>query len=303
MSIIQRFSSLKPTTKPNHPRPYWHVDAKWICSLILCGLLALWLGLMVVYKITDRQTAVPLMTNVITLGIQKGDAASQQKSLDELRFKIEASPTKSIQPIPGFPATLTEQDLQLTPDQLVQKIFGQVAAPMYDQGVKQLAQQQTSDPAQQAKFEQNASVFNGLSKQGHATAGKLAFTMLLVVLLVAAGAVWFSSGWGRLVTLAIVLLVVALPGLLLFAGLHAWMSHSGDALSHNPTNTIELVTAARGSFLPVASAGVSVYKTAVYAGLGLLALAFIGKTALSLVGWRAVERAKMGGTTRSTTES
>jgi hypothetical protein len=240
-------------------------------------MLAFWLVQVTIYKITERGVAVPLLTNVITLGIKKGSPAEQQKSLDELRAKIQASPTKSIQPIPGFPATITEADLQLSPDQLVQKLFGQIAAPMYDQGVRAVAEQHASDKAEQDKFVQQAGVLGLFSKDRHSGQGKVVMISLVLMLPLLAGAIWFSSGFGRLVTPAVVLLVVAVPGLLIWNGLHFWMSHADNPLDANPTNVLEMITATRGSFLPVATAGRSVYQTATQVGVGLLVAALIGK--------------------------
>lgn len=277
MSFSQQFARKSLVKAAPRQRPYWHVDAKWIFSLLLSVVLAVWLVQVVIYKVTDRDTGTKLLTNVITLGIKKGSLADQQKSLEELRAKVQASATKSIQPIPGFPATITEADLQLTPDQLVQKVFGQVSAPMYDQGIRAVAEQHSSNRAEQEKFIQQASVLGFFSKEQHKSQGKVVWWLLAVVLLLTAGAAWFSSGFGRLVTPAVVLLVVAVPALMVSNGLYFWTTHPGDVLAANPTNPVELLSAARGSFVPVAEAARQVYLVAVLCGVGLLMAAVIGK--------------------------
>src|SRR5688572_30236023 len=103
MSIIK-----ETTTKP---RPYWHVDAKWVSGIVFGAVLAVWLLLFVVHQFTQREVAVQLMTNIVTFGMKTGDAAANQQAIENIRKQIAESPTKSFQPLPGV--TITEADLAL----------------------------------------------------------------------------------------------------------------------------------------------------------------------------------------------
>lgn len=270
----------KPSDPPR-PRPYWHKDVKWMLSLILCGLLGLWLLLAVVHRATSREIAVDLMTNLVTLGIEQNGNVDQ-KAVDDLKRKVAESPTKSIQPIEGFPVTITEQDLQLPPDQLVDKIFRQVTEPLYDKGARKLAEEQTSDKTQQDKFVNDASAFTLLSKEGHAAIGKWVVISGIFVLLVMGGAVWFSHGWGRLVTPGLVIMIVSLPGLIVFSGLSAWSKAPAEPASE-AENYLQLASSAKGAFASVATGGQQVYRTVVLVGLGLLVAALIGKIITKIV--------------------
>lgn len=275
---MKAFTKLIPAQKPDKPqkpRPYWHVDAKWLFGLVLCVVLGFWLLLVAAHRVTSRDIGIDLMTNMVTMGIAKNGAVDQA-GLDELKRKISESPTKSIQPIPGFPATITEQDLALPPEQVIDRVFRQITEPLYDKGARKFAQEQTSDKTQQDKFVNDASLIGLISKEGHDKIGGWVLAGFLVVCIIAAGAIWFSAGFGRLVTPGLVLLLVSFPGLILFSGLRAWVSQPAER-TVEAQDISQAFMAARGSFLPVAEAGQQTYKLAVLLGIGLLVAALLGK--------------------------
>jgi hypothetical protein len=277
------------------PRPYWHVDVKWVSGLVLCLVLAVWLLLMVAYQATQRETAIQLMTNMITVGMKQGSSEENKKALDALRKQIAESPTKSIQPFPGFPATITEADLSLSYEKFRDKIFRQVVEPLYDKGARKLAEEQTKDKAKQDKFVKDASALSLFTKEGHDRIGGFVIIGGLVVLAVAAAAVFFSHGFGRIVTPAVVLLVVSLPGLILFSGLHAAASQPPDP-NVEPKDYVQLVLSARGAFVPLTATGQQVYLAALLTALGLLVAAALGK-----LGHALLSRYRLKGETRKAT--
>lgn len=266
---------------PKKPRPYWYVDAKWMLSLVLCVVLGAWLMLMVAHRATSREIGVDLMTRMVTLGIVQNSEVDQ-KAVDELRRKIAESPTKSIQPIPGFPVKITEKDLELPPQELVDRVFRQVTEPLYDKGARKFAQEQTSDKAQQDKFVKDASLVGVISKDGHERIGKWVLIVGVIVVVLMAGVVWFSHGFGRLVTPGIVLLLVSLPGLIVFSGLHAAVSKP-SADGSDADVTAQLFAAGKDALLPLITASRQLYITAALIGLGLLIGALLGKLIRSII--------------------
>lgn len=44
------------------PRPYWHVDAKWVVGLVLLLVWSATLFGFGLYRLTDEKVAVPLLT-------------------------------------------------------------------------------------------------------------------------------------------------------------------------------------------------------------------------------------------------
>lgn len=266
-----------PTTR----RPYWHVDAKWVSGLLLAFMLFVWLLMIAAWQITNRETAIPLMANLITLGMKEGDAASNQKTLEEWRQRITQSPTKSIQPIAGFPATVTEADLQLGADGLRDKIFRQVVTPLYEKGARKLAEEQTSDKAQQDKFVNSASTLSLITSESHNRIGIVALVWGITTVLVGGLAVMFSYRLGKLVTPAIVLLLVSMPGMVIFTLFSLVISTQPVAPAAEAQNYLDLALAAKGQFAPAVDAARQVYLVAVLVSIGLLALALVGRLFLA----------------------
>lgn len=281
MSGIKKLIEWRKAAPSDKPRPYWHKDAKWVLSLLLCVVLGLWLLLAVVHKATSRDVAVDTMTGLITFGVAQHGQVDQQ-AVDELRRKIAESPTKSIQPIEGFPITIAEADLQLPPDQLVDKIFRQLTVKLYDKGARQLAEEQTSDKAQQDKFVNDASAIALFSKEGHDKVGTWLLVTALTVLILMIGTAWFSHGFGRLVTPGLVILVVSLPGFIIFSALTAWSRSPAEPASE-AENYIQLAANARGVLEPILAGGQQVYRSACLVAVGLLAAALVGKIVVKLV--------------------
>lgn len=262
--------------KGDGPRPYWHVDAKWVSGIVLAIVLAVWLILFAAWQITSRDIAVPLMTNMITFGMKQGDTAANQQALEELRKKIAESPTKSIEPLPGLPATITEADLLLGADGLREKLFRQITEPLYDKGARKLAEERTADKSQQDKFVNDATALSFINRESHDRIGWWVIIWGAVTLVIVGLTVLFSYRFGRLVTPAVVLLLVSLPGLAAFLVLSAIVAQP-SAPAANAQSYFELAAAAKGAFAPAVSAGRQVYLTAVLVGLGLLVVSLLGK--------------------------
>ena len=258
-------------------RPYWYVDAKWICGLLLTGVLAVWLLVMAAYRITAPNTGVALTTNILAYAFSRNDL-NETASVDALRAKIVASPTQSVQPIPGFPITVTSQDVNtLSPRDLRLKIFGQIAQPLYQKGPANYAKELTSDPTQQKKFENDAALFGLVTQQRHENLGSLAVKIGLLAVVLMAGTVFFSAGFGRLVTSAIVLVLASLPGLALFVSLHAWSAAPATATAQSE-DIGAVIDATKGALTPAFASAQKIYLYTALAGAAVLAVAMLGKT-------------------------
>lgn len=209
-------------------RPYWHVDLKWVSGILLTFSLASTLFLLSAYQVTSRQIATQITTNVLIQlltnpndsqqpGQPKPDQAAQDAQLKaDLKAKIAASPTKSFQPFPGLNVTITQQDIDtLTADQLKQKAFHQITDPIYDLGVKGYAAKYIV-PDQQEQFIKQASVLDVVTAERHRQLGGAAAPPLVASLIFLAGLVFFSAGAGRLVSPAVVFIMVSfVPAVLL----------------------------------------------------------------------------------------
>lgn len=265
------------------PRPYWHVDAKWVVSILLSVFLAAWLLLMVAYQVTSRDVAVSIMKGAFQAFIddipldQGGEAA-----VNDLRQRIAESPTKSIQPmpIPGSSVAITEADLDLPLTQLRDKIFSpilELAEPLYDKGVRALVAERTDDPAEQEEFAKQLSLVGAIDKQGHNVIGGWLLVVGVAVLPLLAMAVYFSDRFGRIVTPAIVLLMVSLPGLLLFSVLVAGVGQPTESVAEPPQDYLQQALANKGVLLPAATVGQNVYTISTIIAVGLIAATSIAK--------------------------
>lgn len=260
-----------PATKP---RPYWHVDAKWIAGIFLFFSLGASLLLGALYTMTEEKRAINTGTVVVTSLFSK-DGLDAAEDLSPLREKIAASPDKRIAPIPNFPNVyITEEQLNtLSPRELRMAIFRQIVTPIYEKGVAGAAKEFTSDPAQQEQFTKDAGLLQLLTRQTHDTVGTFLIVSSIASLIFAAAFVYFSWRWGRLGNLGFMLLLVSTVGSL--AGLmflHPPQDGNGGINSLDPE-----VAKAIGESLGAA------YFWAAWAGLGLLIVALIGKIVSGVV--------------------
>lgn len=271
----------KDVKKPR--RLYWFVDAKWVCSLLLTAAVAAWLLLMVLYRITAPSTGVPLTTNVLAYYFSR-NGLDDTSGFDKLKTQIAASPTKSIRPIPGFPVTITEQDITtLSPRDLRLKIFGEIAKPLYEKGAKQYAMEITNDPVQQKQFENDAMLLSLVTQSRHDALGTLAVWAGVVALLIAAAAIFFSAGFGRLVTPGAVLLLVSLPGAVLFTALRAWSMQPEAASGVQSESYWSVLDSTKEALTPAFTSALAVYLTSIKVGVLLLGGALVGTIAMAVV--------------------
>jgi hypothetical protein len=259
---------MKTQTQPK-PRPYWHVDAKWISGIGLFFALGLTLLLFNLTAITDREFATRSTATLVASLFSK-EGLDDDSGLAEFRQKVNDTPGDTVVPIPQFPwLTLTKQDaLTLGPRELRIKIFSQLTTPIYDKGLDGAAAQFTSNPAEQKEFKKNATLLGLFTSETHKTLKKMFTIVSIVAAVLLAAVIYFSAGWGRLVSPGLLLLVVALPGAL-FSLILAHPPQDGDApfaaLPKELTDTL--------------SSNLShSYLYAALLGVFLLVAALIGKT-------------------------
>ncbi|HJQ08106.1 MAG TPA: hypothetical protein VJ836_01340 [Candidatus Saccharimonadales bacterium] len=209
---------LHPPAKP--VRPYWHVDLKWICGILLFFVLGAALLLYNLNSLTERDRAVTLSATIVASLFSK-DGLDDEKSVAEFRQKAAATPGEMVAPIEQFPwLTVSKQEVAtLSPRELRLAIFSKITGPIYDKGLKGAAAQFTNDPAEQEKFAKDAALLGVLTKTTHQAVQRAFIVTAILALLLMAAVIYFSAGWGRAVSPAALLLAVsplgALAGLLL----------------------------------------------------------------------------------------
>ncbi len=252
-------------------RPYWHVDAKWICGILFTILLWITFNLYTLATLTSKDIAVPVATEIVA-GRFSPNGLDDPVDIAKLKEDAAKTPSEELHPLPN--TTITKTDLEeLTPRQIRLKIFEQIVRPYYELGPEGVAEKQTVDATQQEKIKRQAGVLAYFNLQTHNKLQNLVWIFAVASLLPLAGLVFFSHQLGRLVSPALVMSVVAFPGT--FASglaLIASKSTSEGAKSNGPI-----------PFLPQEAAGKITLALmpgfAIIFGLGILLLlaALIGK--------------------------
>lgn len=247
------------------PRPYWHVDAKWVCGILLLVLMACSLFLYSVYRLNDEQNGPTVTALLIGSLLIRGDV---QQSKADARKEI-AKQGGAIRPFPTFPSVvITEKDLELPPADIKLKIFKPLADSIYNEGIEGTAARFAKTPEEKQKFINDAFLFRLFTKDTHESLRSLLTVLMLVAGLLFLAVMYFSAGWGRLANPGLLLVAASLPG-----------SFLALALLHQPENTSE----GSAGFLPpdvgqqIGDALSQSYRPALLLGLVLLMTAGLGK--------------------------
>jgi len=198
------------------PRPYWHVDAKWISGLLLTFVLGLTLVVYGLVQVTAEKPAVDTLSMAMAVSLS-GKGLDDETEIAEMRLRLAASPTGEIQPFPGLTLTIREEDFAgMTGRQARLSFFRKLAEPIYRQGGEGLAEL-ASDAETRAAVSQGVGVASFLSLKTHLLLQR-AFTILLIVCVaLALPLIYFSFRFGRLASPGCVLVVASLPGAALLA--------------------------------------------------------------------------------------
>lgn len=248
------------------PRPYWHVDAKWICGILLFFLLAANLLLTSLVKITDEKNGPTIAALVIGAAFVRGDEA-QAKA--DARVEI-AKQGGAIKPLPNFPdVVITEKDLDLPVRDIKLKVFKPIAESIYNDGVEATAARYAKTPEEKDKFVRDAFFFKPFTKEFHQGIKSFSKTLLIISILLLLAFIYFCAGWGRLANPGLLLLAVSLPGsFIALAITHAPKDQTGAGSSGGiPADLTQEIGSLLGHYHKVAILGVL-----------LLLAAFIGKT-------------------------
>lgn len=200
----------------------WHKDGKWICAIAAGIFLSLALTLFGLYRLTEQETAVHIMSVAIASAFSPR-GLDDEKDLAVARQKLAQQ--GSLSPFPGLPITVTHEEVKdLSPREARFLIFRKFAEPLYAEGTKGLAKFAPS-PEAAAQFSREAQLIAVLSRANHDRLLLPLGISLGAALIFLAGAIFFSSGIGRFITPAIVLMIVSIVpvgvlGFVRFLALH-----------------------------------------------------------------------------------
>jgi hypothetical protein len=203
---------LKSAPTPD-ARPYWHVDLKWVFGIIFAAGLAVTLILHVLTTLTSKSVAIPVATQVAA-GMFSRQGLDDSADIEQLKQKARLQPGDKVETLPGIFITKVELET-LSPRELRLRIFSRVVTPYYELGAKEVAARQTADPAERADIERQAGLLALLNQATHdtlATSRMISFGALILPLI---GLVYFSAGFGRLVSPGLVMVLLTFPAAIL----------------------------------------------------------------------------------------
>ena len=191
------------------PRPYWHVDAKWVCGILLIFCLGITLFLATVVKLTDEKRGPKIAALVVGSMFIRGDSLGD---IEETKKELQKR-GGVIRPISYMPdVTITEADLTLTTAEIKIKVFGPLTEQIYHKGIKGTAAGFAASPEQKEKFVKDASLLRLFTKDVHDTMKKQLIVPAVASVILLLGVFYFSAGWGSLGNPGLVLLAIGIPG-------------------------------------------------------------------------------------------
>src|SRR5574341_1993453 len=211
----------------SNPRPYWHVDAKWVTGILLLFLLSITFPLFLLTKVTGPDHGIDLLTVLIASSFSR-EGLDQEADLAIMHQKIAESPDEAWQPIPSLKIVVREQDIAgLTPREMRLWFFRQLAEPIYYEGQGGLASLAT-DPEMAKNMEGGIGPFGFISAETHGKLQKIFFVFGFISLTLLGLLVFFSYRFGRLGSPGCVIFLSAVPGVAVFSMMRGWLEHAGQ---------------------------------------------------------------------------
>lgn len=263
-------------------RPYWHVDAKWICGGLFTVVLIMTLIVSNLVTLTSEKVAVDSLTLMVASSFSR-NGLDNTSEIDEVRTKIAASPDGAFIPLPGINIGVTESDmLGKTPRELRLWLFRQLVEPAYKKGPEGIFEIMSNQKMKENLSGQLA-IFNLINAKTHDTLKRVLLFFIAACVIFMAPFVFFSRRLGRFVSPGLVMFVIGSAGTAFFsllnAGLTTKTGASIEPVSYDPGAMLRLsLTEAASAVVPSLAGN---YKLLASLGAGLLLIAFFAKIFLA----------------------
>ena len=267
------------TSESPRPRPYWHVDAKWITGILLLFILSATFLTFLLAWVTAAEQGIELLSVILASSFSR-EGLDQEGDLEIMHEKIAESPDGAWQPIPSLNIVVREQDIEgLSPREMRLWFFRQLAEPIYYEGDQGLASL-SPDPEMQKNMQGQIGPLGFISAEVHGRLKKALIVLSLASVALLSLLAYFSHRFGRLASPGCVTFLSAVPGVVLFSMMRGWLEHPGDnaeaeATALTPYTQIAARLAA--DVLPdIVQKGLQTYLWLTLVGLGLMIIAFVG---------------------------
>ncbi|MFC2065078.1 hypothetical protein ACFLXB_08285 [Chloroflexota bacterium] len=267
------------TAKVKKPRPYWHVDAKWIIGILSILVLMVTFSIYLLMQLTTPKEGINLLaTTMASVFSYEGGGLDESGNVENMKEKIAESADGSYQPIPGLDITVRMDDIEgKTPREARLWFFTQMAEPLYYDGQQGLIDKMT-DPDMKDEVSGGVGPLALISAETHSKlkSGLLVFgviSLLLVVLLVI-----FSYRFGRFGSPGLVLFLAALPNLLLATVLQRLISNPTTSPGDEGIQTmVARYAQLAADVLPdVIQKAITLYLIIMVVGIVLMVMGLIG---------------------------
>ncbi|HET7010375.1 MAG TPA: hypothetical protein VFI11_06335 [Anaerolineales bacterium] len=263
---------MKTDTSPR-PRPYWHVDAKWITGLLLSLVLALTLLTFALVRVTAERPAVDALTMLLAVSFSQ-NGLDDETEIAEMRRMLEADADGEIQPMPDLAITVRVADLaERTPREIRLAFFRKMAEPLYggEAAINELAADSETREAMA-----RGGVLSVLSSKTHELLQRALTVLGILSAVLALALIYFSYRFGRLASPGCVLFVAALPGAALFGFLGWAFNPPGPSAGPDSDMTGMLSSLASNVLPPLAQIAAWVFLAAMALGILLIFLSIVG---------------------------
>ncbi|MCJ7696237.1 MAG: hypothetical protein MUO40_12555 [Anaerolineaceae bacterium] len=263
--------------KVRKPRPYWHVDAKWMVGIVLFFLLGLTFFSLLLVQLTGPLHGIDTLTMMMASSFSvAGGGMDDAADIEMMQYMIATAPDGKWQPIPGMLIFVTEEDIEgKTPREARLWFFRQWAEPVYYEGAPGLADLIT-DPEMVKGLDEGIGVLSFISPATHSIFLKVFAGCVAVSIVFLALMLLFSYRYGRLSSTGFVILLAALPGLVLTTIGRAWANNASQAPPPTEETLITRYTSLAADVLPdVATVAQRLYLILALFGFMLILVAIV----------------------------
>ena len=214
-------------TEHTKVRPYWHMDAKWIAALIFIPVFIVAFLACNLYVITTEKNAVNVSAALLTALYAPGGDQNSNQEIEQVREAIKRNQDKVLKPFPGLDIQITEQDLdQSNLANVKDKLFKELAKNIYNFDSSNIE----TSPDGKNNSVSTLGAMAIFTKDGHQFIGKIALISSSIALAFLVLIIFFSYGFGRLISPGIIFFIIGLPATILLLLLQKGAGNSLEAV-------------------------------------------------------------------------
>ena len=267
------------TIKAVKPRPYWHVDAKWITGIISILVLMTTFSIYLLVEFTTSEEGINILTTTMASAFSyESGGMDEAGDIENMKEKIIESANGEYKPIPGLEITVRMEDIEgKSPREARLWFFRKLAEPLYYQGQQGIIDKMT-DAEMKKDLADGIGPLTLLSSDTHSKLNSALIisavsSLFLVVLLFI-----FSYGFGRLGTPGFVIFLASTPNLLLLTGLKKLLSAPvTDPANEGIQSIVSRYTQLVSDILPdLVQKAITFYLILCTVGIALMVIGLIG---------------------------